>query len=301
MVGRRWHLVLLLRLLRRPAWPALLAGVLLGFGRGEAAQPGADLLASQAGQPVVLEGRIANDPEATAQRVRFVLSVDSVAEPAGDGESRRTVQGRVLVYAFPSAALAASREPPYFRDGDHLRLRGVLERPEPFGDFDYPAYLAAQGIAVTMLPQRTEWLAQSEGNPVQAQVFAVRCPAGCWANKGRCTCWRPWPWCGPTPWSAVWPRRCCAPRSWAPCIWPHWPWGDPAACCLRWPWPSRIRTGSGRPWPASLERRLPAGSRRAVASHPGLPWRLWCRRRRPWRRCLWWPSTSARCHSLLSS
>lgn len=168
-------LALLLRLLRRPAWPALLAGVLLlGFGRWEAAQPGPSVLASRAGQPVVLEGWIAGDPEATAQRVRFVLSVSDVVELEGDRESRRAVQGRVLVYAFPPAALAAAREPPYFRYGDHLRLRGTLERPLPFGEFDYPAYLAAQGISATMRPQQTQWLGRGGGNPVLTQVFALR-------------------------------------------------------------------------------------------------------------------------------
>ncbi|HLF04948.1 MAG TPA: ComEC/Rec2 family competence protein [Dehalococcoidia bacterium] len=164
-------LALLLRLLRRPLWPALLAGtMLLGLWRAETAEAAPALPASQDGQSVVLEGWVAGDPEATAQRIRFVLSLTAL----GEGGALRPAQGRVLVYADPPAALAGEREAPYFRYGDELRLQGQLERPQPFGDFDYPSYLAQQGISGVMWSSQAEWLAQGGGNPLLRQVFGVR-------------------------------------------------------------------------------------------------------------------------------
>ena len=42
------------------------------------------------------------------------------------------------------------RDRPYFRYGDRLLLKGALRSPTFLEDFDYPAYLAPQGIGSVM-------------------------------------------------------------------------------------------------------------------------------------------------------
>ncbi len=66
-------------------------------------------------------------------------------------------------YARPSDDLVARRSPPYFDYGDLVTVSGTLRRPEPFGGFDYPAYLAAQGIAGIMSADSAEIAGESGG------------------------------------------------------------------------------------------------------------------------------------------
>ena len=66
-------------------------------------------------------------------------------------------------YARPSDDLVARRSPPYFDYGDLVTVSGTLRRPEPFGGFDYPAYLAAQGIAGIMSADSAEVAGESGG------------------------------------------------------------------------------------------------------------------------------------------
>ena len=70
---------LLLRLNGRSLWPVALAGVLLlALLRVEATDGQPVPLVTQDGQTVTLRGRVITDPEATAQRVRFVLAVEAI-------------------------------------------------------------------------------------------------------------------------------------------------------------------------------------------------------------------------------
>ena len=147
-VGLLMLAILLLALLSRavhwPVWPALLAGVLLlGLLRVEAVPGGAAPSLLRDDGPTVLIGRISDDPEPTARRIRFPFDVNAVDE-AG---VMKPVSARILVYATPPESLLARRDGGYFRYGDELRLEGELRRPQPFGGFDYPAYLANQGIS----------------------------------------------------------------------------------------------------------------------------------------------------------
>ncbi len=167
-------LALVFRTFRRSVWPALLAGVLLlGLLRVEAA-PGAVAPSLLEGDgPVVLVGRISDDPESTARRIRFAFDVDGVDE-AG---VMRPASAKILVYATPPEVLLARRDSGYFRYGDVLRLEGELRRPAPFNGFDYPAYLANQGISgilyttsVHMLPRDTGPI----GSALLSRVFDLR-------------------------------------------------------------------------------------------------------------------------------
>ena len=167
-------LALMVRAFHRPVWPVLLAGVLLlGLLRVEAL-PGAEApsLLSNDG-PVVLAGRISDDPEPAARRTRFAFDVNAVDE-AG---VMKPVNGKILVYADPPESLVARRDSGYFRYGDALRLEGELQQPRPFGGFDYPAYLANQGILGILYARSVHMLPPEPGtlrSALLGKVFDLR-------------------------------------------------------------------------------------------------------------------------------
>ena len=159
-----------LRLANLPAMPALLAAaLLLGLARAEASQTGPVASEALAGREVVAEGRIADDPERTGTRVRFEFQVSRVLF---DGQSRE-VSERWLVYADPTDGLAAGREAPFFRYGDAVTVRGAPQEPQPIDGFDYPAYLAAQGITATMFAQKAEVTGEG-GAAWRTAIYAAR-------------------------------------------------------------------------------------------------------------------------------
>jgi competence protein ComEC len=122
-------------------------------------------------QQVSLKGRIASDPEAAAQRIRFVLDVKEVER----GDGWQTLSSKALVYADPPEPMVSQQEPPYFRYGDALTLQGTLQRPEPFEGFDYPSYLANQGIdGIFWSRQVEEWLPQEGHSNWRGRVFDLR-------------------------------------------------------------------------------------------------------------------------------
>ena len=210
-----------LRLARLPAFPALLAAVLLlGLAWAEASQAAGSAPDALAGREVAAVGRIADDPESTATRVRFELQVSQVLL---NGESR-DVSERWLVYANPPDDVVARREAPFFRYGDavtrprSLTARGMPQEPQPIDGFDYPAYLAAQGITATLFAQETQVTgagpgagcplcdARRSGCPLRARLLLTVSNAPC-----------------PSP-SRRWRQRCCwaSGRPGPGRKWSHW-------------------------------------------------------------------------------
>ncbi len=159
-----------LRLARLPTLPAILAAaLLLGMARAEAAQPDNSVLAALDGQEIAATGRIADDPENTATRVRFELLVSGIQV---DGNTREADE-RWLIYARPSDDLVEKRDTPYFRYGDTLTVTGTPQEPRPIDGFDYPAYLAAQGITATMFAREAQ--VDGEGGTWwRAGIYTVR-------------------------------------------------------------------------------------------------------------------------------
>ena len=156
---------LALRLRSLPVFPALLALLLvLGVWRGDSVFGPvpvltAPSLAGQSGAEITLAGRIGSDPEFSGSRVRFELEVRAVKA----GSEGVSLDGRILVFAIPPDDLVARRSPPYFDFGDIITVTGTLRTPEPFGGFDYPAYLAGQGITEIMSAETAEVVGGSGG------------------------------------------------------------------------------------------------------------------------------------------
>ena len=148
LLGGSVSMGLALYLRRLPVFPAVLGVLLiLGVWRADSVSdplplPASQGLTTQGAAKVVLEGRISGDPEFSGKRVEFTLDLSAIDFGAGVVAA----ENRVLVYADPPDDLVARRDPPYFDYGDLVTIAGTLRRPEPFGGFDYPAYLASQGI-----------------------------------------------------------------------------------------------------------------------------------------------------------
>ena len=152
----------------------LLALLFLGLWRYETVETPPPSLVAQSEQQATLRGRIVNDPEATATRIKFrleVWAIDRGRNELGQNKVRQTVtprnwepqSGKVLVYADPPHSLVRERESPYFRYGDRLELAGTLQQPQPFAGFDYPAYLESLDIYGIMWTREAVWLADREG------------------------------------------------------------------------------------------------------------------------------------------
>ena len=140
----------------------VLLAVVVGIARvGLGGQDAVTAYADFHGQRGVrIEGVVDADPEAAGEAVRFTLTVERIA---GDGVSTEE-PGRVLVTVRPSPDLVRLRPEAPIRGGDRLLLTGTIERPwEGAEGFDYPAYLARQGIAAVAPFPHVELLRPAEG------------------------------------------------------------------------------------------------------------------------------------------
>ena len=158
---------------RRSLLPALfIAALLLGMLRWELS--GGDrsqtLVPYHSRSPVQVEGVVVSDPEAAGSATRLRLRVDRI----GSGDGSATVTGDVLVTLRESVELARARGRPYFRYGDRLSLEGALKAPEAFEGFDYPAYLARQGIGSVMLFPDATLVEENQGAAFYRWLYGVR-------------------------------------------------------------------------------------------------------------------------------
>ena len=188
LIGARWEAALaalalfalagvlgtaLLASARRSLLPGLLAlALVLGALRGEAAERGsADPLTPYHDTGAVLvRGTVEGAPEPSGANTRLRLRVDGV----DDGGGWATAEATALVTLRESPRMVELRDRPYFRYGDRLLLEGELEAPERFDDFDYPAYLARQGIHTVMRFPSVELLGEGEGSPFYRMLHALR-------------------------------------------------------------------------------------------------------------------------------
>ena len=125
---------------------------------------------SGSAQTVAVRGTVASDPEMAGRGVEFRFSIDAV----DTGNSLARVGSKILVFARPTSKLVEQRGSPFFRYGDRLELQGSIEEPTQFGDFDYPAYLATQGIHAVMGFPEVRLIGEGDGNPILEKVYDLR-------------------------------------------------------------------------------------------------------------------------------
>ena len=171
LVAASLLVALLLRSLRAPAWTLLPAFLLAaGLLRAEMAEPGPTTAARFHGAGVAqVTGVVASDPETARSAARFRLRLDEVGVREASDAS-----GEILVTAHAPESMARARDRPFFRYGDRLRLTGKLSAPPELEDFDYPSYLAAQGIDTVMSFPAVELLSEGRGNPAYLWLHSAR-------------------------------------------------------------------------------------------------------------------------------
>jgi competence protein ComEC len=99
------------------------------------------------GQHATIEGRIERGPDQGETTASFLLGVDSL-----QSSSQRYGGGHVLVYLNQYSSL---------REGDRVTVRGQLEAPPVFDDFNYRDYLERRGITATMFRPQVVSLSHS--------------------------------------------------------------------------------------------------------------------------------------------
>lgn len=159
--------VLLLSLAGKSIRGVLVAVILLAVGAGVLRMDSAILapdpaLTSQIGEEVVVEGFVFNEPDVREASVRISVRLESGAGlPARAG---------VLVIAAAHTAVAY---------GDRVRAEGVLRLPESFEtgvgrEFNYPAYLAKDGISYELAFANVETVGRGSVNPLKSFAIWVK-------------------------------------------------------------------------------------------------------------------------------
>ncbi len=165
-------IALLLRMLRRSVFASvLLLAAIAGILRVESlyAVPG-DGLRTYHDTPAGVVGIVVDDPAPAGSLARVLLEVESVIS----GGDRADESGSVLVTLGIPPALVGARNAPYIRYGDRLRLTGHLLPPPELDGFDYPGYLASQGIGTTMWLPKVELVDEGNGSRAMELLYGLR-------------------------------------------------------------------------------------------------------------------------------
>jgi competence protein ComEC len=149
----------------------LLAIVCIAFGSGVIRMDAAVLaedpqLSAHLDTKVVLDGVVVQEPDVRESGVRISVAARSLIV----GSSTMPVHGGVLVQAPPHADIAY---------GDVVHATGTLELPEAFDTgaghiFNYPEYLAKDGILYELSFAQIDATGENEGNPAKASAIWVK-------------------------------------------------------------------------------------------------------------------------------
>ncbi len=159
----------------RPRWSTLAliaAGFVLVFAAGwryESTMPQPSHIAflnckedtPELCKPVRLRAVVTDEPDEQGSSLRYRLSV---RESFASGRWR------------PDSGGVLMRAPlfPQYEYGDLLEIKGQLEQPPKFDDFDYRAYLFRRGIDSLADYPKVRLLDHSHGNPLRAALIDVR-------------------------------------------------------------------------------------------------------------------------------
>ncbi|MBI2640734.1 MAG: ComEC family competence protein [Candidatus Sungbacteria bacterium] len=133
---------------------AFLAGI-FRFDQVEQSRPDLSLFYGKAQE---MAGIVVEDPERTEKVERLTLKVSAV-------DSRDVM---------PFLALVTLRKYPEYHLGDELRVRGILERPENFSDFDYISYLSRQDIYSTVSFPIIERVGEGKGSKLKLWLSGIK-------------------------------------------------------------------------------------------------------------------------------
>jgi competence protein ComEC len=139
----------------------------LGIARMDAAILQPDLILSHyINHYVRLEGVVIAEPDHREANDRLSIRADRLVE----GGATSTVAAGVLV-VLPAHSAASY--------GDRVVVAGVLKTPQAFDSgegrqFDYPSYLAAQGIQFQLSPAGLTSATEGQGNPLKTAAIDIK-------------------------------------------------------------------------------------------------------------------------------
>ena len=110
---------------------------------------------------VELKGMVSQAPDVRDKSTHIFLS--DIEIKTTDGWKKLSGQALLFVPRFPA-----------YNYGDELLINGKLETPQAIDDFDYPGYLANQGIYSTMLSPKIEVTDTGKGFQPLAWVYSLR-------------------------------------------------------------------------------------------------------------------------------
>lgn len=153
----------------RTAWlwliPFLSAALMLGIVRYELALPDPLVLDRYTGEEIVFEGIVVRVPDRRDSASYLTVRVDYILD-----DEIRPVSELVRV--------SVDRLEPV-QYGDRIKVEGFLDKPEPFETdagrvFDYPSYLAKDGIYHEMYRPHVEVIGSGEGNFVISFLLSFK-------------------------------------------------------------------------------------------------------------------------------
>lgn len=137
----------------------LLIAALLGVVRFDYEERSHPDLSMFLGKPLMLEGVVSEDPQFTKQAARLKVLIEAA-------NSERI--------ARPFFALVTARKYPAYRIGDTLRIRGILQAPENYSDFDYVSYLSRDDIFSTMSFPTIEKVGEGGGSKLKLFLSQIK-------------------------------------------------------------------------------------------------------------------------------
>ena len=147
---------------------ALLAAVLLGAARYQAAQPSLtpnDLAYYNGMGSARITGVVSAPPEPVEGAVRLRVQAREIAFADDPSASVHAVKGALLARVSPG------RE---WRYGDLISLEGDPEFPPENEEFSYREYLARQGVYTYLGFARATWQGGGAGNPILGALYDLR-------------------------------------------------------------------------------------------------------------------------------
>lgn len=139
---------------------AILAGI-FRFDQQEMSRPD---LADFYGKPLVLQGVVAEEPERKENVQRLKVKVEGGFYPVRSRSPEATADPLADRTSNGVYTLVTTRRYPEYKIGDELELRGLLQKPENYSDFDYVSYLAKEDVFSTISFPLIEKIGEEKGS-----------------------------------------------------------------------------------------------------------------------------------------
>ncbi len=116
-------------------------------------------------QKITLTGIISAESDVREKSQKLTIKIKNFHTPEYESKSKPEIEGKVLV---------TTRKYPQYQYGDKLKITGKLESPKELGDFDYPDYLAKDGIYSVIYWPEIELIEKNQGNLIFANILQFK-------------------------------------------------------------------------------------------------------------------------------